>query len=86
MVPRSAADIDAPLLGQVPLEPLVAAGNDAGEPVSATGLSVAAHVFRDIAGRIATEIAPPVRPESVDMAGCSARMLQAVEAALGPKP
>jgi ATP-binding protein involved in chromosome partitioning len=81
-----AADIGAPLLGQVPLEPLVAAGNDAGEPVSATGLSVAAHVFRDIAGRIATEIAPPVRPESVDMAGCSARMLQAVEAALGAKP
>ena len=49
-------------------------------------MSVAAQVFRDIAARIASEIAPPVRPESVDMAGCSARMLQAVEAALGPKP
>ncbi len=81
-----ATDIDAPLLGQVPLEPQVAAGNDAGEPVAEAGESAAAHVFRDIAQQIATSIAPPVRPESVDMAGCSARMLQAVEAALGPQP
>jgi ATP-binding protein involved in chromosome partitioning len=81
-----AADIDAPLLGQVPLEPSVAAGNDAGEPVSLAGASRAAQVFREIADRIATEIAPPVRPDQVDMAGCSARMLQAVEAALGPTP
>ncbi|HMS88149.1 MAG TPA: hypothetical protein PKE56_06890, partial [Acidimicrobiales bacterium] len=49
---------------------------------SASGVSVAAQVFRDIAGRIATEIAPPVSPESVDMAGCSARMLEAAVAAL----
>ena len=81
-----AADIEAPLLGQVPLEPLVAAGNDAGEPVSLAGDSRAAEVFRDIAARIATEIAPPVQPGTVDMAGCSARLLDAVEAALGPKP
>ena len=44
-----AADIDAPLLGQVPLEPAVAAGNDDGVPVSLAGDSVAAHTFRSIA-------------------------------------
>jgi ATP-binding protein involved in chromosome partitioning len=80
-----AAEIDAPLLGQVPLEPLVAAGNDAGQPVALTGEGTAAAVFRSIAERIAAEIAPPVRTDAVDMAGCSARMLEAVEAALGPK-
>jgi ATP-binding protein involved in chromosome partitioning len=80
-----AAEIDAPLLGQVPLEPSVAAGNDAGEPVALAGEGRAADVFREIAGRLAAEIAPPTRPEAVDMAGCSARMLEAVAVALGPK-
>jgi ATP-binding protein involved in chromosome partitioning len=80
-----AADIDAPMLGRVPLEPSVAAGNDAGAPVSLDGDGRAAIVFREIAARILAEIAPPLRRDDVDMAGCSARMLQAVEAALGPK-
>jgi ATP-binding protein involved in chromosome partitioning len=76
-----AADIGAPLLGQVPLEPAVAAGNDTGEPVSLHGDSPAAAVFREIAQRIASEIAPPIESGAVDMAGCSARLLDAVEAA-----
>jgi ATP-binding protein involved in chromosome partitioning len=80
-----ATEIDAPLLGQVPLEPSVAAGNDAGEPVSLAGQGRAADVFREIAGRLATEIAPPTRPESVDMAGCSARMLEDVAVAVAPR-
>lgn len=75
-----ADDIDAPLLGQVPLEPTVAAGNDAGRPVSIDGGGHAAERFRSIANRIIAEVAPP-STDDVDMAGCSARMLEAVAAA-----
>ena len=76
-----ADDIGAPLLGSVPLEPAVAAGNDAGRPVAIADQSAAAEVFRDIAARISTEIAPPESGDEVDMAGCSARLLDAVSAA-----
>ncbi len=76
-----ATDIDAPLLGQVPLEPAVAAGNDDGVPVSLDGNGAAAQIFRSIAERISSELAPPVKPGQVDMAGCSARLLDAVNAA-----
>ena len=79
-----ASDIDVPLLGQVPIEPAVAAGNDTGEPVALHGTSAAAVAFRQIATRIATQIAPPIGVDQVDMAGCSARLLGAVEAAFGP--
>ncbi len=83
---RALADsIGAPLLGQVPLEPAVSAAGDAGTPISIDGDSVAADVFRAIAARIVAEIAPPSSGATVDMAGCSARMLDAVEIALGPK-
>jgi ATP-binding protein involved in chromosome partitioning len=78
-----AADIDVPLLGQVPIEPEVATGNDSGEPVALHGTSAAAEAFRQIATRIATEVAPPIELDQVDMAGCSARLLSAVEAAFG---
>ena len=71
-----AADAGIPLLGQVPLEPAVSAGGDSGEPV-ALGHGPAAEVFRAIADRIVTEAVPV--PE---MAGCSARMLDAAVAAL----
>ena len=83
--PALAESIGAPLLGQVPLEPAVSAGGDAGTPISIDGDSVAADVFRAIAARIVAEIAPPSTGPTVDMAGCSARMLDAVEIALGPK-
>jgi ATP-binding protein involved in chromosome partitioning len=73
--------IDAPLLGQVPLEASVAAGGDAGEPVALAGEGVAADAFRAIAERILTDIAPPADPDSVDMAGCSARLFDTVNAA-----
>ncbi|MEO6651447.1 MAG: P-loop NTPase [Ilumatobacteraceae bacterium] len=75
-----ADDIGAPLLGQVPLETAVAAGNDAGLPVSINGSGAAADVFRAIARRITDDIAPPPT-DDVDMAGCSARLLDAVAAA-----
>ena len=66
---RALADeIGVPLLGQVPIEPTVAAGGDAGEPVSLRGEGPAAEAFRAIARTIVTETVPPVR-----MADCSAR-------------
>lgn len=71
-----ADEIGVPLLGQVPLEASVAAGGDAGAPVAFTGVGPAADMFRAIAARISAEIAPPV-----NMAGCSARMLDMVAAA-----
>ena len=79
-----ASDIGAPLLGRVPIEPAVAIGNDAGEPVALHGTGAAAEAFRQIATRIAAEIAPPIEVDQVDMAGCSARLLNAVETAFGP--
>jgi ATP-binding protein involved in chromosome partitioning len=71
-----ARDAGAPLLGQVPLEPAVSAGGDTGQPI-ALSEGRAADAFRAIAERIVTNAAPPV-----DMAGCSARLLDAAMAAL----
>jgi ATP-binding protein involved in chromosome partitioning len=63
-----ADEIGVELLGQVPIEPTVAAGSDAGEPVVLTGTGVAAQVFSQIAARIIEDT-----PDVDDMAGCSAR-------------
>lgn len=71
-----AATTGTELLGRIPIESAVAEGGDEGRPV-ALGEGSAADAFRAIAGRLATEIAPPV-----DMAGCSARLLGAMDAAL----
>jgi ATP-binding protein involved in chromosome partitioning len=71
-----AREAGAPLLGRIPLEPAVSAGGDAGKPV-ALGEGKAAEAFREIAARIVEEAVPPVQ-----MAGCSARMLDAAVAAL----
>jgi ATP-binding protein involved in chromosome partitioning len=75
-----ATDLGVPLIAQVPLEPEVSAANDAGRPLSvAAPRSAAGAAFAAAADRIADELLPPV-----DMAGCTARMLATVEAALGP--
>jgi ATP-binding protein involved in chromosome partitioning len=81
---RLAAAIGVPMIGSVPLHPAVAAGGDVGLPVVLAGPEVAgageiAGVFAAIAERIVTEIAPPV-----EMSGCSARLLDRIESALGP--
>jgi hypothetical protein len=55
----------------------VAAGADTGSPV-ALGDSPAGAAFRALAERIVTETSPPV-----EMKGCTARLLDAVEEALG---
>ena len=72
-----ADQIGVPLLGRIPLEASVAAGGDAGVPVALTGTGPAADEFRSIARLIVEEVAPPT-----NMAGCSARMLNMVAAAL----
>ncbi|HTH06460.1 MAG TPA: Mrp/NBP35 family ATP-binding protein [Ilumatobacteraceae bacterium] len=78
---RELADqIGVPLLGQVPLEAAVASGGDTGTPVALEGDGPAAIEFREIARLLVDEIAPPA-----NMAGCSARMLQMVTAALDAK-
>jgi len=63
-----ADEIGVELLGQVPIEPTVAAGGDAGEPVVLAGIGAAAAVFSRIAARIIEDT-----PDVDDMAGCSAR-------------
>jgi ATP-binding protein involved in chromosome partitioning len=63
-----ANDVGAELLGQVPIEPGVAAGGDSGEPVALAGTGAAAVAFRDIATKIAAQTI------SFDaMSGCAAR-------------
>lgn len=71
-----AHDAGVPLLGQVPIEMSVASGGDAGEPI-ALGVGPAAEAFRAIADLIVEEAVPPV-----ELAGCSARMLDMAMAAL----
>jgi len=71
-----ADDVGVPLLGAVPIESVVSEGGDIGEP-AALGEGAAAEVIRSIAKAIAEEHVPPV-----EMAGCSARMLDAAVAAL----
>ncbi len=65
-----------PLLGQIPIENAVAEGGDVGQP-AVLGDGPAAEAFRAIAERITTEAVPPA-----ELAGCSARMLDAAVAAL----
>ena len=71
-----ATDAGVPLLGQIPIEAAVSAGGDAGQP-AVLGDGPAAEVFRAIAERLVTEAVPPT-----ELAGCSARMLDAAMAAL----
>jgi ATP-binding protein involved in chromosome partitioning len=72
---RLADELGVPLLGQIPLEPAVARGGDEGRPAAMTE-GPAAVAFKAIAERIVTEVSPPV-----ELAGCTARMLDNIERA-----
>jgi ATP-binding protein involved in chromosome partitioning len=63
-----AEEIGVELLGQVPIEPTVAAGGDAGEPVALHGTGEAARIFNEIAAVLASQTVP-----FEAMSGCSAR-------------
>jgi ATP-binding protein involved in chromosome partitioning len=76
---RLAEELGVPLVGSVPLHAGLSAGGDAGVPVASEGGGPLAEVFAGMAARVATEISPVV-----EMAGCSARLLERVEEALGP--
>ena len=71
-----AAEVGVPLLGRIPLEAAVADGFDTGEP-AVLGDGPAADAFKAAAQALSEEHVPPV-----EMAGCSARMLDAAVAAL----
>ena len=70
------AEAGVPLLGRIPIEPAVAEGGDEGRPI-ALGEGPAADEFRRIARVMIDEVVPPA-----DLAGCSARLLGAMDAAL----
>ena len=71
-----ARDVGVPLLGKVPIDRAVAIGGDDGEPVVFT-TGPAADALNAIIDTLVSEAVPPVA-----MASCSARMLDAVMAAL----
>jgi ATP-binding protein involved in chromosome partitioning len=73
---RLAAEAGVPLLGRIPIEAAVADGGDHGRPI-ALAQGPAAEAFRAIVGTLIDEVVPPA-----DLAGCSARLLGAVNAAL----
>ena len=68
--------IGAPLIGSIPIDGNVAAGGDTGNPV-VLGEGPAASAYQKIIDLLVDELAPPI-----DMDGCSARLLDAVESAL----
>ncbi len=68
---RLASQVGVPLLGQVPMEPAVAAGGDEGRP-AVLGDGPAAEAFRELA-RVVAEEAVPV----VEVTGCSAASILA---------
>ncbi len=73
---RLAAMTGAPLLGCIPVEAAVSEGGDSGRPVVLDDPpGPAGSALHSIGERLATELLPPVQ-----MAGCTARMLEAVAA------
>jgi ATP-binding protein involved in chromosome partitioning len=72
---RLADEAEIPLVAKIPIEASVANGGDIGEPTSiATPNSAAGKAFGELATRVTTDLFPPI-----DMAGCSARLLKALE-------
>jgi ATP-binding protein involved in chromosome partitioning len=76
-----AEEIAAPLVAQIPLEPTVSTGGDAGRPVAlAAAESPAGAAFHALAARIVEELLPPI-----EMSGCTARILDLAVANLALK-
>jgi ATP-binding protein involved in chromosome partitioning len=79
---RLAALTGAPLIGRIPIEPAVSSGGDEGRPVVLTEPDGPAAVeFRRIARLIVDELLPPV-----EMAGCTARILELATRAAAQLP
>jgi ATP-binding protein involved in chromosome partitioning len=75
---RLAAEIGTPLLARIPLQPAVSRGGDIGEP-AAVGGGEAAESFSQLVDAI-LEVAPVI-----EMRDCTARLLDAVSAAVSAK-
>jgi len=78
---RLADEVGAPLLGSIPLDPSIAAGGDTGRPAALAGAGsgdAVADAFATLADCVANTAMP-----LVEMAGCTARLLDTVEATLG---
>jgi len=70
-----AAETGTPLIAEIPIEQAVSQGADDGQPVAlASPDSPAGSAFHALAARIVDELLPPV-----EMAGCTARMLELLE-------
>jgi ATP-binding protein involved in chromosome partitioning len=69
-----AEEIGVPLVARIPIEPAVSSGGDLGRPVAldAPG-SPAGMAFADLAARVTDDLLPPI-----EMAGCTARLLDLV--------
>jgi ATP-binding protein involved in chromosome partitioning len=72
---RLSAEIGAPLLGRIPLQPEVSAGGDSGEPAAVNDRGPAGAAFAELVDAV-MEVAPVV-----EMSDCTARILEAVAAA-----
>ena len=71
---RLADDLGVPLLGSIPLDASVAAGGDAGQPASLAESTPVAEAFAALAEIVVNEALPVV-----EMAACSARILELLE-------
>jgi ATP-binding protein involved in chromosome partitioning len=74
---RLAHGLGVPLVGSIPLHPDLSAGGDAGTPVALEEGGELSGVFGELARVIAEDVAP-----LVDADGCTARLLERVEAAV----
>lgn len=72
-----AEELGVALLGSIPLDPRLVSGGDAGDPVAFDTSSDLGRLFEALAARIATTTSP-----RIEMAGCTARLLEAIEASL----
>jgi ATP-binding protein involved in chromosome partitioning len=69
-----AAEIGAPLVARIPLEPSVSHGGDEGRPAAlATPDSPAGRAFHELAARVVDDLLPPI-----EMSGCTARLLDLI--------
>ncbi len=75
-----AAELGVPMLGSIPIDAEVAAGGDTGEP-TVLGTGPAAEALQAIVDTIVEEAVPPL-----EMAGCSARILEAAQASIAGEP
>jgi ATP-binding protein involved in chromosome partitioning len=77
-----AAEIGVPLVARIPIEPAVSLGGDVGRPVAVDAPGSPAGVaFAELAARITDDLLPPI-----EMAGCTARLLDLVEQAGSAQP